>query len=91
VHDGEGDDVLEALKAAGDESAAGPGTGVADVEVVAALFGGELGAGVAGDPVAEGRDLALELARGVAGLDPGGDVVFVSGGLQKEVSVAVRY
>jgi hypothetical protein len=90
VHDREGDDVLEALEATGDEGAAGPGTGVANVEVIAALFGRELGAGVARDPVAEGRDLALELARGVAGLDPGCDIVFVSGGLGEGMSVTAR-
>lgn len=32
----------------------GPGTGQADEEVVATLFGGELGTGFAGDSIAEG-------------------------------------
>lgn len=31
-----------------------PGTSVADVEVIAVLFGGECGAGFAGDEVTEG-------------------------------------
>lgn len=73
VDDGEGDEVLEALELAGDQGAVGPGAGIGNIEVVAALLGGELGGGVPRDPVPEGADLALELAGRVAGLDPVGD------------------
>lgn len=70
VHDGEADDVLEALEPARNERAVRPRARVADVEVVAALLGGVLRAGFARDGVAERGDLALELAGFVAGLDP---------------------
>lgn len=53
VHNREGDDVLETLDVTRDQGATRPGTGVADVEVIAALLGGVLGAGLARDPVAE--------------------------------------
>lgn len=46
VHHGEGDEFLEALEASGDEGAARPRARVAHVEVVAALLGGVLGAGL---------------------------------------------
>ena len=49
-----------------------PGTGIADVEVIPPLLGRELGTALPRDPVAERADLALELARRVAGLDPVG-------------------
>lgn len=47
-----------------------PWTGIADVQMVATLFNGKLGAGFLGDPVAERAGLPFELARLVAGLDP---------------------
>lgn len=53
VHDGEADDVLEALELARNERAVSPRARVADIEVVAALLGRVLGAGFAGDGVAE--------------------------------------
>jgi hypothetical protein len=52
-----------------------PGTCIANVEMIATLFGGKLGAWLAGDPVPEGADLALELARAVANLNPIGDTL----------------
>jgi hypothetical protein len=51
-----------------------PRTRVAHKQVVAALLGRVLGAGLARDPVAERALLAPELARRVAGLDPVGDL-----------------
>lgn len=78
VDDGEGDDVLEALKLPRDERPVRPGAGVRDVEVVAALLGRELGAGLARDEVAERADLALELARLVVRLDPLGDAGLIA-------------
>ncbi len=73
VDDTKRNDVLEPFEFAGDQGAAGPWTGIADVEMVSAFFGGELGAGFLGDPVAEGALLALEFAGGIAGFDPVGD------------------
>jgi hypothetical protein len=46
-----------------------PGTGVGDVEVVSAFFGGEFGVGFVFDEVSEDGGLALEFARFIAGLD----------------------
>lgn len=86
VDDGEGDNVLEALELAGDEGAVRPRARVADVEVVATLLGRVLGAGLARDPVAERADLALELARLVAGRDPIGDFGSGAGLWQNRVS-----
>ena len=48
---------------------------IADVDVIATLFGREFGTALARDPVTERADLALELARLVAGLDPIGNLV----------------
>lgn len=79
MDDGEGDDVLEPLELPRDERPVRPGAGVRDVEVVAALLGGELGAGLARDEVAERADLALELARLVVRLDPLGDAALIPG------------
>lgn len=64
------DDVLEALKLAGNERATGPWACVADEQVIAAFLGRILGTFVARDPVAEGGDLALEFACFVAEIDP---------------------
>lgn len=47
-----------------------PRTGIADIQVIAALLSGELGAGLVRDPLAERADLALELARLVVGIHP---------------------
>ena len=57
-----------------------PRTSVAHKQVIAALLRRELGAGLTRDPVAERALLALELARGVAGLDPVGDLSGGGGG-----------
>lgn len=77
VHDGEGNDVFEPLELTRDERPAGPWTRIADVQVVPAFLGRELGASVAGDPAPERADLALELARGITGFDPAGDAVLI--------------
>lgn len=58
-----------------------PGACVADVQMIPALFRREPGAGLLGNPLAERADLALELARLVAGEDPVRD--FAAGGLDK--------
>lgn len=57
-----------------------PRTSVAHKQVIAALLRRELGAGLTRDPVAERALLALVLARGVAGLDPVGDLSGGGGG-----------
>lgn len=74
MHDRVADVVLEPLQLPRDQGPVRPGAGVGDVEVVAALLGRELGAGLIGDPVTEGAGLALKLAALVAGLDPLRDV-----------------
>ncbi len=74
MHDGEADELFQALELPGDQSAVRPRTRIADVEMVAAFLGRELGAGLGRDPVPERADLALELAARVAGLDPVGDL-----------------
>lgn len=51
-----------------------PWTGVGNIKMVTALLGRELRAGFAGDPIAEDRLLALELARFVIGVNPVGDL-----------------
>ena len=51
-----------------------PRTGVADKEMVAVGLRGVLGAGLARDVVAERADLALELARLVAAVNPVGNL-----------------
>ena len=69
VHNRIRNQILKALEATGNQRAVGPGTGIADVEVVPSLLGRVLGTSLAGDVVAERADLALELARGVVGVD----------------------
>lgn len=54
VHDRDANDRLEPFELSHNECSMGPGTGQADEEVVATLFGGELGTGFAGDSIAEG-------------------------------------
>lgn len=54
MHDREADDGLEPFELTYDQCSMGPGTGEADKEVVTALFGGKLGAGLARDGIAEG-------------------------------------
>lgn len=55
VHNRDVDYRLESFQLAHDECSVGPGAGQTDEEVVAALFGGELRIGCAGDGIAEGR------------------------------------
>jgi hypothetical protein len=62
-----GDDVIEAFELSYDEGSVGPGTGVRDVEVVAAFLCGKFGIGFVLDPVSEDGGLALEFAALVAG------------------------
>jgi hypothetical protein len=73
MHARKRDNVFEALEFAHDQGAVRPGTGVGDVEVVAACFGGEFAAFF--DEVAELGLAAFELARFVVGGDPVGDFV----------------
>lgn len=87
VHHRVGDDVVQALELACDQGPVRPRTGIADIEMIPALLRGELGAGLARDPVAERADLTLELARLVAGLDPVGDFGFLVRGLRLKVSI----
>lgn len=54
VHNREADNGLESFELAHDQCSVSPRTGQADEEVVTALFGGELGAGLAGDSIAKG-------------------------------------
>lgn len=56
-----------------------PGTGVADEEVVAVFFGGELGVWVAGDVVAEGGLEVLDGFGGVFRLEWGSRVLGLGG------------
>jgi hypothetical protein len=63
-----------------------PGTGVRDIEVIAALLRREFRTGLAGDEAAEHRLLTLELARRIIGVDPVGDFILISG-LYIELSV----
>lgn len=69
VHHRVRDNILQTLEATSNQRAMSPGTGIADVDVVPALLGRVLGTSLAGDVVAERADLALELARGVVGVD----------------------
>lgn len=55
MHNRDADQRLKSFELAHDECSVGPGTGQTDEEVVAALFGGELRIGFAGDGIAEGR------------------------------------
>ena len=67
VHDGDRDRRLETLETPEDQRAVGPGTGMGDVQVIAArlrreaAFARGAGAAVGGDPVAELGILADEL------------------------------
>lgn len=70
--------LLQPLQLPRNDRARRPRTRIADVQMIAALLGGELGARIGRDPVAERALLALELARLVAGLDPVGH--FEAGG-----------
>lgn len=56
-----------------------PGTGVRDIEMIAALLRREFRPSLAGDEAAEHRLLTLELARLVIGVHPVGDLIRVAG------------
>lgn len=56
-----------------------PGTGVRDIEMIAALLRREFRTGLAGDEAAEHRLLTLELARLVIGVHPVGNFVCIAG------------
>lgn len=69
VHNRVGNEILKALEATSNQRTVSPGTSIADVDVVPSLLGRVLGTSLARDVVAERADLALELARGVVGVD----------------------
>lgn len=58
-----------------------PWTGIGDIEVIAALFGWELGAGLAGDGFTEGGGAADELAG--FGVEMAADFLFGLGCCQR--------
>ena len=90
VDDGERDEVLEALQLPGDQCPVRPRAGGRDREVISALLGRELGAGLPRDEVPEGADLALELAGLVVGLDPIGDTALRWGGVSRREELSRR-
>ena len=73
MHNRKTDKVLKTFDAASNQGPARPRASIADIEVVAALFGRELCARLRGDEIAERAGRALELSALVAGLDPVGD------------------
>lgn len=74
VYRGIRDDVFQPLQFPHNQGPMRPRTGVRDIEVVAILFGGELGTLLGRDGIAEHGGLAFELAALVVGRNPVEDV-----------------
>lgn len=77
MHTREWNKVFQSLQLADNQSPMRPRARVRDIEMISSLLSRKLGTGLARDPVPKLRDLPLEFARLVFGIDPVEDIFLV--------------